>query len=125
MRRRRFLAAVPLALVALTARAADKHWLVGTWDGERKNVATRNRTGTARRLIVASVNAKGRSAKAQWITATGTVNVTLAIDGDTVSFTTPGAQGNTYRLARQGEALTGTWTSLGNGNSGAIQLFRQ
>lgn len=123
--RRRLLFAAPLIFAAFPARAADKHWLLGTWEGERKNVAARNRTGTARQLVVTSVAKSGASAKAQWITATGTVHVTLMIDGETVSFTTPGTQGNSYRLTRKGDTLEGAWTSLANGNSGAMQLFKQ
>lgn len=123
--RRQLLFAALLIFSAPVARAADKHWLFGTWEGERNNVAARNRTGTARQLIVTSVAKAGTSAKAQWITATGTVHVTLAIDGETVRFTTPGAQGNSYRLTHKGDTLEGTWTSLVNGNSGALQLFKQ
>jgi hypothetical protein len=104
--------------------AQQPHWLVGTWDGERKNI-TRSRTGTDRSLIVDSVGRNGRSAKGRWVTATATVNVTLAIDGETVSFTTPGGDGNSYRLVRQGDRLEGVWTHINRGNSGAIELFRQ
>lgn len=123
--RRAILLATPLVFLAGTARAANGHWLLGTWDGERKNVATRNRTGTTRQLIVTSVNAAGTSAKAQWITGAGKVNVTLTIEGEIVRFATPGTQGNSYRLMRNGEALEGTWTSQGSGNSGAVALYKQ
>ena len=125
MRRRRFLAAAILGLVVSPALAADKHWLVGTWEGERKNVGTRTRTGAERKLVVNSVAADGATGKAQWIVSTGTVSVTLAIAGDGVSFTTPGAQGNIYRLTRKGDALEGTWSNQGRDNSGAIELFKQ
>lgn len=124
MHRRQFLLAMPIVLAPFSASAADKHWLLGTWEGERKNVSQRNRTGVERRLFVTSIDAKGTSAKGQWIVSTGTVNVTLAIDGDVVSFATPGAQGNSYRLVRKGEVLEGTWTSQGRGNSGAIELHK-
>jgi hypothetical protein len=108
----------------ITVSAQQPHWLVGAWDGERKNI-TRSRTGTDRSLIVDSVGRNGRSAKGRWVTATATVNVTLAIDGETVSFTTPGGDGNSYRLVRQGDRLEGVWTHINRGNSGAIELFRQ
>ncbi|MGE0151845.1 MAG: hypothetical protein AB7R90_04455 [Reyranellaceae bacterium] len=125
MRRRQFLATAPLLLAAFAARAAETHWLVGAWEGERKNVGARNRTGAERRLVVTSVDAGGASGKGQWIVSTGTVNVTLAIDGDAVSFTTPGPQGNVYRLLRNDAALQGSWTNQGRGNSGAIELHKQ
>lgn len=76
-------------------------------------------------MVVNSVAADGATDKGQWIVSTGTVNVTLAIAGDVVSFATPGAQGNVYRLARKGDALEGIWSNHGRGNSGAIELFRQ
>lgn len=123
--RREFLAAAPLFLAASAVSASDGHWLLGTWEGERRNVGARNRTGSERKLVVTAVNAAGTSARAQWIVSTATVNVTLAIDGDVVSFTTPGAQGNSYRLARQGDGLEGTWTNRSRGNSGAVTLFKQ
>lgn len=123
--RRAMMMAAPLALLAVAAHAADAHWLLGTWDGERKNVAARNRSGTTRQLIVTSVNPTGTSAKAQWITGTGKINVTLTIESEAVRFATPGAQGNSYRLSRKGDALEGTWTSQGSGNSGAIALYKQ
>lgn len=125
MKRRGFLVAAFLAMAPSLANAADKHWLLGTWEGERKNVNQRTRTGAERKLVVTSVNAAGTSAKAQWIVSTGTVNVTLAVDGNAVSFTTPGAQGNSYRLTRKGDTLEGAWTSQGRGNSGAIELYKQ
>jgi hypothetical protein len=125
MRRRRLLLVAPLLLAGFAVHAADKHWLLGTWEGERKNVSQRTRTGAERKLVVTSVNAAGTSAKAQWIVSTGTVNVTLAIDGNAVSFTTPGAQGNSYKLTHKGEALEGAWTNQGRGNSGAIELYKQ
>jgi hypothetical protein len=108
----------------ITVSAQQPHWLVGTWDGERKNI-TRSRTGTDRSLIVEQVARNGRSAKARWITATASVNVTLTIDKEVVTFTTPGADGNAYRLVRKGEQLEGTWTHVGRGSSGAIELFKQ
>jgi protein-disulfide isomerase len=125
MLRRQFLLATPLLLAARPVSAADKHWLLGAWEGQRKNVSQRTRTGAERKLVVTSVNAAGTSAKAQWIVSTGTLNVTLAIDGNAVSFTTPGAQGNSYKLTRKGEALEGAWTNQSRGNSGAIELYKQ
>ena len=125
MLRRQFLLATSLLLAASPASAADKHWLLGTWEGQRKNVSQRTRTGAERKLVVTSVNAAGTSVKAQWIVSTGIVNVTLAIDGNAVSFTTPGAQGNSYKLTRNDEALEGAWTSQSRGNSGAIELCKQ
>lgn len=122
------LVLVSLALLlafSVSAAAQQPHWLVGTWDGERKNVNTRNRSGTDRVLIVASVAADGMSAKGQWITANAKINVTLQIAGDTVSFTTPGTQGNSYKLTRKGDTLEGAWTAQGRGNSGAIALYKQ
>jgi hypothetical protein len=124
MRRRDFLTAAMLAVAATPSRAADKHWLVGTWDGERKNI-TRSRTGTDRSLIVDQVSRNGRSAKARWITASASVAVTLAIDKDVVTFTTPGADGNAYRFVHKGDQMDGTWTHVGRGNSGPIELFKQ
>lgn len=119
------LLALTMAWPAAPVSAQQPHWLVGTWDGERKNVSTRNRTGTERSLVVTSVAADGASARAKWITGSNTINVTLGIAGDVVSFTTPGAQGNSYRLVRKGDALEGSWTSQGRGNSGAMALYRQ
>jgi len=125
MRRRQLLLVAPLLLAGFAVRAADKHWLLGTWEGERKNVSQRTRTGAERKLVVMSVNAAGNSAKAQWIVSTGTVNVTLAIDGNAVSFTTPGAQGNSYKMTHKGGTLEGAWTNQSRGNSGAIELYKQ
>lgn len=44
MRRRQIFLAVSLLLVPFSASAAERHWLLGTWEGERKNVSQRNQT---------------------------------------------------------------------------------
>jgi len=125
MYRRQFLATTVLALAASFATAADRHWLVGTWEGSRKNVGTRSRTGGERTLVVNSVAADGSTGKGQWIVSTGTVSVTLAIAGNVVSFTTPGAQGLAYRLVHKDGMLEGTWTGQSRGNGGTIELEKR
>ena len=110
---------------ALPARAQAKHWLIGAWEGSRKNVGTRSRTGGERSLVVNSVAADGSTGKGQWIVSTGTVSVTLAIAGNVVTFTTPGAQGLVYRLVHKDGVLEGTWSSQSRGNGGAIELEKQ
>jgi hypothetical protein len=124
-RRRFLLATLVTASGALPVQAQTRHWLVGTWEGGRKNVGASSRTGAERTLVVKSVSSDGASAKAQWAVSTATVNVSLAIAGDVVTFTTPGAQGNSYRLVRRGDVLDGSWTTQSSGHGGAIELKKR
>jgi hypothetical protein len=124
-RRRFLLATLVTASGALPVQAQTKHWLVGTWEGGRKNVGTNTRTGSERTLVVKSVSRDGASAKGQWVVSTATVAVSLAIADDVVTFTTPGAQGNSYRLVRKGDVLDGSWTTQSSGHGGAIELRKK
>lgn len=109
----------------LPAYAQQSHWLLGSWDGGRRNVGTSSRTGSDRVLRINSISSDGSTVKAQWVASTGTVSVNLAIAGDGVTFTTPGAQGNPYRLVCKGGQLEDTWTNMGKGNGGSIELTKK
>jgi|CXWL01.1.fsa_nt_gi hypothetical protein len=124
-RRSLLVATLIAASGVLPVHAQNKHWLLGSWEGGRKNLAANTRTGSERTLVVKSVSPDGSSAKAQWVVSTTTVNVTLAIAGDVVTFTTPGAQGNSYRLVRKGDVLDGSWTTQSSGHGGAIELKKK
>lgn len=125
MRRRNFIVMGLAALMPSLALGANEHWLLGTWEGGRRNVGSNSRTGSDRILIVRSVTSDGATAKGSWVVSTGTVAVTLTITGDNVTFTTPGAQGNTYRLVRKGDLLEGDWTTQATGRVGSIELKKK
>jgi hypothetical protein len=125
MRRRQFLATALVALAAPSTQAADAHWLLGTWEGGRRNVGSNSRTGGERMLIVRSVTSDGTTAKGTWVVSTANVTVTLSIAGDKVTFTTPGAQGITYRLEHKGDMLEGDWTTQATGRVGTVELKKK
>jgi len=108
----------------LPATAQQPHWLVGTWEGELKN-APAGPLGNVRTLKVPSVSADGTSAQASYGGQAGMVNVTLAIAGDTVTFTTPGNQGGGYKLTRKGDTLDGSWSHTASGRNGAMTLAKK
>jgi hypothetical protein len=122
----RFLA---LALVIglgsiLPAAAQQPHWLLGTWEGELKN-APQSPLGNVRTMKVVSVSADGTSAQGTYGGQAGTVNITLAIAGDSVTFTTMGNQGSTNKLTRKGATLEGTWNHGASGRNGAMILSKK
>lgn len=108
----------------LPAAAQQPHWLIGTWEGELKN-APASPLGNARILKVTSVSADGTSGQGTYGGQAGTVNVTLAIAGDAVSFTTTGNNGSTNKLTRKGNMLDGTWYHGASGRNGALVLEKK
>ena len=108
----------------LPAAAQQPHWLVGTWEGELKN-APAGPLGATRILNVSSVSADGASAQATYGGQAGMTNVTLAIAGDSVSFTTGGNQGGAYKMTRKGNTLDGSWTHTASGRNGGMTLNKK
>ncbi len=110
---------------ALPGSAQQPHWLTGIWEGSLGNLPTTTRFGPERTLTVASVAASGASAKGTWVGANSKANVDIAIAGDTISFTTPGSSGASYKLAHKGNALEGTWSPTGGRGGGTVTLKKK
>lgn len=108
----------------MPAAAQQPHWLVGTWEGELKN-APAGPLGSTRILNVASVSADSTSAQATYGGQAGMTNVTLAIAGNSVTFTTGGTQGGAYKLARKGNMLDGSWSHTASGRNGGMTLNKK
>lgn len=112
-------------LLALPAQA-QQHWLLGQWYGEFPNVDPASRYGAGRTLTVTSVDASGATASGTWASRAGAVPVSLAIAGETVTFTTPGSTGASYKLTRTGNKLEGPWQTIGTSRlSGNITLQKK
>lgn len=103
--------------------AAQQHWLIGSWKGSLGGISTSNPYGTDRTLKIVSV--EGSHAKGQWIGPTLTQGVAVTVEGDNVSFFTPGGFGATYKLVHNGNALEGSWQGTSSGKSGSVSLTRQ
>jgi hypothetical protein len=106
------------------ALAQDKsHWLVGTWQGSFLDHTGRD--GSARTLVVKSVNADG-TVDAGWA-ATGTPkigNATVKVSGDNVTVKT--SEGSTVEIARTGDGvLRGSFQSANARKPRAIELRKQ
>lgn len=117
-----------LLLVAIAAAApagAQQHWLQGTWTGTLTNQPMNSRTGPERTLNVKSVSADGTSAQADWISATSTIKITIAIAGNDISFTTPGSSGANYKMKHNAGALSGEWGPAGGGTRGGSVNFKK
>lgn len=118
--------ALLLAFAAsLPASSQQPHWLVGVWEGTISNLPASNRYGAERTLTVKSVSADGSSAQGNWVGAASNVNVTIAIAGETITFTSPGNAGATYKLTRKASALDGTWDPISGRGGGGVILKRK
>lgn len=114
--------AVLLSIASIVPSHAQQHWLVGTWKGNLSGLGN-TPYGNERTLTVTAVD--GNAAKGQWVGPSSNQNVTIAIAGDSISFTTPGTAGATYKMTNKGKSLDGTWTSSGSGKNGPISLSKQ
>jgi hypothetical protein len=120
--------AIAIALVFLAGTlpaAAQQHWLVGKWTGALTNLPSTNRFGSERTMDVKSVSPDGTKAQAVWVTGGGTVQVTLNVSGNEVSFTTPGTGGAHYKMTHNAGALSGSWTPAGGGGGGGTVNFKK
>lgn len=120
------IALTMLVVAGANAFAQQPHWLLGTWEGEVRGLGN-NPTGTKRAIIVRTVSPDGAAAQATWRTEAGAIGMTMAINGDVVSFTPPSTtvgQGNHYKLTRQGNVLEGTWSS-NTGRSGGVSFNKK
>jgi len=117
-----------LLLVAITAVApasAQQHWLVGKWTGALTNLPSTNRFGAERTMEVKSVSPDGK-AQASWVSGGGTLQITLTVSGNDVTFTTPGTAGAYYKMTHNAGALSGTWTPTGGAaGGGTVNLKKQ
>lgn len=118
------VAALLAFAVAAPSQGQQKHWLVGTWKGALGGLSTTNQYGADRILTVNSVAADG-TASGVWEGSSTKQGVKLTVAGDNVTFTTPGAQGATYKMTHKGNALEGSWQGSGSGRSGPITLSKQ
>jgi hypothetical protein len=126
MARRSILAATALlVLVYAPVVAQQRHWLLGTWQGRVENFPAPGRAGPERTLVVKQVTSGGKAAVADLILNSKPANLVLKIEGQTVSFATPGASGIAHKLTRQGNTPNGTWTIRGNNKSGPMWLKRK
>lgn len=105
--------------------AQAQHWLIGEWVGKRDQ-GTTTRYGSDRTLTVTRVAADGKSAQAIW-SATGRLALTIAIDGERISFstTTTTLSGASYKLERKGDTLVGTYTNDAGGKSANIAFTKK
>lgn len=120
-------AALALLFVALPLAGpsfAQQHWLIGSWKGALSGVPSGSLYGTDRTLTVSSVAADG-SASGVWTGPSAKQPVKLTVNGDTVTFITPGSTGASYKLMHKGNALEGSWQNSGNGKGGAVSLTKQ
>ncbi len=119
----RLFAATALLLAVALPVHAQQHWLIGSWKGSLGGITTSNPYGTERTLKIVSVD--GSTAKGQWIGPTGAQGVAVTVNGDSVSFATPGGLGASYRLTHKGNALDGSWQGTSSGKSGSVNLTKQ
>ena len=120
---------VALILVVMAGASgstmAQQHWLIGTWKGALNNLPTTNRFGADRTMEVKSVSADGGKAQAAWTGGTGTLQISISISGNDITFTTPGSAGATYKMTHNAGTLSGSWSPSGGSGGGAVNLKKQ
>jgi hypothetical protein len=113
-----------VAIAAAAPASAQQHWLVGKWTGSLTNLPSTNRFGSERTLDVKSVAPDGK-AQAAWISGGGTLQITLTVSGNEVSFSTPGTAGAHYKMVHNAGTLSGTWAPAGGGSGGGTVNFKK
>jgi hypothetical protein len=114
-----------VTIAAVAPASAQQHWLVGKWTGALTNLPSTNRFGSERTMEVKSVSPDGK-AQASWISGGGTLQITLTVLGNEVSFATPGTAGASYKLTHNAGTLSGAWTPSGGASSGGtVNLKKQ
>ncbi len=104
---------------------AQTHWLIGQWEGDMVGLPPLGPGGSRRILRVNAVAPNGASGRGVLIVNDNKQNVALKIDGDNVTFATPGSNGVMHDLVRRGNALEGSWLIRGIGRSGTLRLERK
>lgn len=115
----RFAIAV-LVLLGYSAavEAQDRHWLVGTWQGEVPRLAN-STAGPKRIMNVISVASSGQ-AQGKWGVNTASADSQITVNGDVVNVVNPGSS---IEMKRSGDRLEGMF-KFSNGTAHPIYLVR-